>query len=50
MIVVYLLYDVFLNLIYILVVDIFIWIVLIFIVILGWDYFWKNRVVFVNLK
>ena len=40
----YLLHDVPLNLIHIPVADIFIWIALIFTVISGWDYFWKNRV------
>ena len=46
----YLLHDVPLNLIHIPVADIFIWIALIFTVISGWDYFWKNRVAFVNSK
>ncbi len=46
----YLLHDVPLNLIYIPVADIFIWIALIFTVISGFDYFWKNRAVFVNSK
>ncbi|HDR4904580.1 TPA: CDP-diacylglycerol--glycerol-3-phosphate 3-phosphatidyltransferase [Bacillus cereus] len=46
----YLLHDVPLNLIHIPVADIFIWIALIFTVISGWDYFWKNRAAFVNSK
>ncbi|QBP94785.1 CDP-diacylglycerol--glycerol-3-phosphate 3-phosphatidyltransferase [Bacillus mycoides] len=46
----YLLHDVPLNLLYIPVADIFIWIALFFTVISGWDYFWKNKDAFVNSK
>ncbi|SFI24663.1 MULTISPECIES: CDP-diacylglycerol--glycerol-3-phosphate 3-phosphatidyltransferase [unclassified Bacillus (in: firmicutes)] len=46
----YLLHDVPLNLIHIRIADISIWIALIFTIISGWDYFWKNRGVFVDSK
>lgn len=46
----YLLHDVPLNLLHIPVADISIWIALIFTVVSGWDYFWKNRAAFVNSK
>ncbi|HDX9587558.1 TPA: CDP-diacylglycerol--glycerol-3-phosphate 3-phosphatidyltransferase [Bacillus pseudomycoides] len=46
----YLLHDVPFNLIQIPIADISIWIALIFTVISGWDYFWKNRAVFVDSK
>ncbi|WP_017151296.1 CDP-diacylglycerol--glycerol-3-phosphate 3-phosphatidyltransferase [Bacillus bingmayongensis] len=46
----YLLHDVPLNLIHIPVAEITIWIALIFTIISGWDYFWKNRAVFKNSK
>lgn len=46
----YLLHDVPLNLIHIPIAEISIWIALIFTVYSGWDYFWKNREVFVNSK
>ncbi|MDR4196539.1 CDP-diacylglycerol--glycerol-3-phosphate 3-phosphatidyltransferase, partial [Bacillus cereus] len=45
-----LLHDVTLNLVHITVADIFIGIALIFTVISGWDYFWKNRAAFVKSK
>ncbi|MEH6889290.1 CDP-diacylglycerol--glycerol-3-phosphate 3-phosphatidyltransferase [Bacillus sp. JJ864] len=46
----YLLHDVPFNLIPIPIADISIWIALIFTIISGWDYFWKNRAVFVDSK
>ncbi|WP_020059069.1 CDP-diacylglycerol--glycerol-3-phosphate 3-phosphatidyltransferase [Bacillus sp. 123MFChir2] len=46
----YLLHDVPFNLIQIPIADISIWIALIFTIISGWDYFWKNRAVFIDSK
>jgi len=46
----YLLHDVPFNLIHIPIADISIWVALIFTIISGWDYFWKNRGVFVDSK
>ena len=46
----YLLHDVPFNLINVPIADISIWVALIFTIISGWDYFWKNRGVFVDSK
>lgn len=46
----YLLHDVPFNLINVPIAEISIWVALIFTIISGWDYFWKNRGVFVDSK